>query len=331
MKPTEKIEILFLSKNEVENLVNLEDAVVAAEEAFRILGEGQLVEAHQVLPINGPNITAVFPTYLKSVELYGLKQVSVYKEREPSDNLPSIWGSLIILNHVKNGLPYTIMDGTAITNMRSAGGHAVVAAKYLAKKNPKTLAIIGCGAQGRNGFQSFINTFPIEHVKIYDAYAHALSFYDEIKGQVDVEVEIANSPKDVVANADIILMATTSPKPIIFEPWIEKGCFVAGLMGLQDIDPMLGVKADKWILGNHKSDGQMIIEGKGELASPKEVNKNNVYADMGEIVTGLKSCRKNEEERILYTHMGMGAHDILLSHEAYKNAVKKGLGTKIYL
>ena len=208
--------ILFLSKSEVESLITPEDAVYAAEQAYRALGEGQLTQYHLVMPIKGPNIINTMPTYVKSLNLYGMKQVNVYYQREPGDNLPLIWGSLIILTHPENALPYAMMDGTSITNMRTAGGHAVVAAKYLAKKDSKTLAIIGCGAQARTGLQSLVNNFPLELVKIYDIKPEAMSaFREEMGKEFTVWIIPAASAEEAVEEADIILVATSAfvPEP----------------------------------------------------------------------------------------------------------------------
>ena len=62
-----------------------------------------------------------------------------------------------------------------------------------------------------------------------------------------------------------------------------------------------------------------------------QLSRDNVYADMGEIVTGTKPGHENDQERIVYTHLGMGGHDIILANIAYTRAVEKGKGVKIYL
>lgn len=327
----QKVEILFLSKSDVESLITVKDAADAAEQAYRALGQGQLAQYHIVMPIKGPNIINTMPTYIKSLNLYGMKQVNVYYRREPGDNLPLIWGSLIVLTHPENALPYAIMDGTEITNMRTAGGHAVVAAKYLAKKGSKTLAIIGCGAEARHGFRSLMNNFSLELVKIYDIKPEAMSaFTKEMGKEFTIRIMPVGSAKEAVEGADIILLVTSALEPVVLEPWVEKGCFVAGLTAFRDLDPMLSVKADKWVLGTHEGDNSLIIEGHG-IPVPKEISKDNVYADMGEIVTGAKPGRENDRERILYTHLGMGGHDVVLAHIAYTRAVERGKGIKIYL
>lgn len=266
--------------------------------------------------------------YLKSLNLYGLKQADVYCQRDPGDSLPMLWGSLIVLTRPENALPYAIMDGTSITNMRTAGGHVVVAAKYLARKDSKTLAIIGCGAEGRTGFQSLLNNFPLELVKIYDLKQETVTtFLEEMNKEFTVRIVPATSTKEAVAGADIILTATSASELVVLEPWVEKGCFVAGVTAFRDLDPMLSVTADKWVLGAHELDNHLIIEGHAAPVA-KEISRENVYADMGEIVTGAKPGRETNQERIVYTHMGMGAHDVILANMAYNRAVKKGKGHK---
>jgi len=331
MEESPEVGILCLSKKEVERLIDVEDAVYAAEEAYRALGEGQISQLHPGLKIKGSNIINTMPAYIKSKNLYGMKQVNVYYERESGDNLPRIWGSLVILTNPDNALPYAIMDGTAITNMRTAGGHAVVAAKYLARKDAKTLAIVGCGAEARTGFRSLMNNFNLEMVKVCDLKPEAMEdFITEMDPDYDVEIIPVNSIEEAVKGAALVWMVTSAPKSVLLpEGWVAKGSFVAGLSGFRDIDPDLSHMADKWVLGVHEGDGEL-IDKKVDMF-PEGITKANVYADMGEIVTGVKPGRDNDDERIVYTHMGMGGHDIMLAQIAYERAVVQGVGTKIFL
>jgi ornithine cyclodeaminase/alanine dehydrogenase-like protein (mu-crystallin family) len=111
---------------------------------------------------------------------------------------------------------------------------------------------------------------------------------------------------------------------VLTESAVPAGCFVAGLCLFQDIDPELSRKSDKWVIGNRVSDGAILFKD-------NRLSCELVYADMGEIVTGSKPGRENNQERILYTHMGMGAHDVVLAHRAYTKALKEGKGIKIRL
>jgi len=332
------VEVLVLSKAEIENLVSVKDIVDSVEVAFKALGTpGELTMPQKdemfVGPLADRNIFIAMPTYVKPISAAGIKWISVYQTQKPG--IPSVWGSVLILNDPETSLPYAIMDATGITNLRTAGGHAAVAAKYLARKDSKTMAIIGCGFQARTGLASFNYLFPLEEVKVYDIKTEAMSaFKEEMSKQVSAQIIPSKTAQEAVEGADLVLMVTFAPEPVVFEPWIKEGCFVAGTMRFQDLDPMLSKKVDKWVLGDNSSDGHLIIDYYNCKLYDKidlELSRDDVYGDMGEIVTGAKPGRENDKERTLFTHMGMGAHDIALAQTAYSKAKEKGIGTKVKL
>lgn len=332
-----KVEVLILTMGEIEKLISRKDAIDAVETAYKALGtEGQLFQPQkQPILLDAPenkNFLMAMPSYVKSIGVVGFKWGGVYSNQKPG--IPSAWGAVIVLNDPETGIPYTIMDGIAITNMRTAGGHAVVAAKHLAKKNSKTIAIIGCGAEGHSGLPAFNDFFPLEVVKIYDIKSEAMAAYQQKMSEVvSARIIPSKSGEEAVEDADIILMATLSQTPVVFEPWVPKGCFVAALTRFLDLDYKLSEKVDKWVLGDKKSDGHLIVDRNkwSNHARGVVVSWDNVYADMGEIITGVKPGRENDRERILYTHMGMGAHDLALAQIAYNRAKERGIGTKVRL
>ena len=330
------VEVLVLTKAEVENLISRKDVIDAVETAYKALGTGQLVMPQkEPLWIDEPNcqnFLIAMPTYLKSINVAGIKWANLYFNRGEYSYIPATWGDIVILNKPETGLPYAIMDGTTITNIRTGGGHAVVAAKYLAKENSKTLAIIGCGAEAYVSFPAFMDNFPLELVKMCDIKPEAMSALQEaMSKEFSVQTVQTTSAQEAVKGADIILMITSSHKPVVLEPWVEPGCFVAGMFGFYDLDPMLSKKADKWVLGAYKSDIHLIVEDKGAPGVTMPLSKDDVYADMGEVITGAKPGRENNQERIVYTHLGMGAHDVALAQIVYCKAKERGIGTKVKL
>jgi ornithine cyclodeaminase/alanine dehydrogenase-like protein (mu-crystallin family) len=332
-----QIEVLVLTMEEVEKLISRQDVLDAVETAYKALGTKDQLFQPQKEPIyvDHPehyNFVIAMPCYLRSTGVAGVKWGGFYGHQQPG--IPACWGAIIALNNPENGQPYAIMDGTYITNVRTAGGHAAVAAKYLAKKDSKTMAVIGCGTEGRAGLPSFNDLFPLETVKIYDVNPETMSTYKrELSKQVSANIIPTNSAEEAVKDTDIILIATASHKPVVLEPWVPPGCFVAALTRFLDLDYKLSEKADKWVIGDKKTDGHMIVDRHtwSDHADGVIVSWDNVYADMGEIVTGAKPGRENDRERILYTHMGMGAHDVALAQIAYKRAVEKGVGKKVRL
>ncbi len=330
-----KTKVLILSHEDVKSVITGKLVVDAVESAFREWGTGQLEQVQKVPLVMDDkrlNILIAEPAYLKSKDVVGMKWANLYFNRPPGYDIPASWGVLTILNKPESGVPYAIMEGTLITRMRTGGGHAVVSAKYLAKKNSKILGIVGCGEEARAGFRGLVDNFPIETVKICDIKPEAVTaFQKEMAQEYSVKIVPAGSPKETVEETDIVLMATSSraKEPIVFEPWIGPGCFVDGIVGFMDLDPALSEKTDKWVLGHRESDGFLIVDGK--VGHGPKLSHDDVYADMGEIVTGKKPGRENDNERIVYTHMGMGAHDVAVAQKVYEKAVAKGIGLEVYL
>ncbi|MCK9216609.1 MAG: hypothetical protein M0P77_01620 [Firmicutes bacterium] len=330
------VEILFLNKKEVEEVITREEIEEAVELAFRTAGEGKLIQpVKSYLAVDSPknrNHFISMPTYLETINVAGIKWCCLYWDREPGIP-PVTWGDILILNYRSNGLPYAIMDCTTITNERTAA-HSVIAAKYLAKKNSKTAAIIGCGATSQTALPGLLGYFGLEKAKIYDIKPEMMDIYEKnIKKQTSSPINIVkcSSNEEAVKDADIVIVGTSSMEPIVKENWIAEGACVIALNSFCDLDPKLSMKADKWVLGNKKSDNSTIVMKETAITPIEELSVDNVYADLGEIIAGKVIGRENEKERIVYTHKGMGALDVAVGDIVYKNAKKAGIGNMIKL
>jgi ornithine cyclodeaminase len=64
-----------------------------------------------------------------------------------------------------------------------------------------------------------------------------------------------------------------------------------------------------------------------DLIHAEKLRDEHIYAEIGEIVAGLKPGRTSEEERILFWHKGFAISDIVLGHLVYQKALEQGIGT----
>lgn len=321
--------IRMLSRDEVRSLLQPEEVVKAVEETFRALGNGELLH-----PVKEPmyvddekcNMLLAMPAYIKPQHVAGVKWVNLFRKQQPS--LPSSLGNLLILSHGENGTPFAILEASDITTMRTAGGHAVVAAKYLAKKDPSVLSVIGCGEEAVSGIRSFLKVFTLNKLCVFDVREEAMERIRALFGE-QVEVECCSDAKQAAVQADILLMATTARKPLVAYAWLRPGCFVAGMYAFHDLDRTMARKADKWVLGSRETDYHQI------LCDPAlkecQLTMELVHADLGEIVVGKRPGRENDEEIIVYTHMGMGALDVAVGKLVYDRAVTQEIGRMIDL
>ena len=322
------VTIRMISKSQVEELVSVEDVIDAVEGTFRELGNGTIFH-----PIHEPiwmeedraNMILAMPAYVTSSRLVGAKWVNMFSRQQPG--LPASHGNLLVLSSAENGLPYAIIEASAITAMRTAGGHGVVSAKYLAKKDSSVLAVIGCGEEAKSGIKGYLHMFPgIQTLNVFDIRPQAMKEMQELFGE-RLEIVCCDSAESAVRPADIVLLVTTATKPIVMFDWLKKGSFVSGMYSFNDLDPECSRKADKWYLGGREIDTHNIINS--PPMRKNHLSAENVFGDMGEVVTGKCPGRENDQEIIVYTHMGMGALDVVVGDIIYKRAVDRNIGTII--
>jgi len=56
-----------------------------------------------------------------------------------------------------------------------------------------------------------------------------------------------------------------------------------------------------------------------------------LYAEIGEVVAGLKPGRQNEEELIFDMNIGMGVVDVVVAKDVLKRAINENIGTRLPL
>jgi alanine dehydrogenase len=323
-------EILYLSQADVKATgLAIENVIKIVEDVFRAHGEGNYIMPPKVAihPIIGSFIHAM-PAFLPKVGALGIKWVSGYPTN-PERGLPTIIG-VIIINDPETGMPLTIMDGTWITELRTAAVTAV-GAKYLAKKDAEIVGIIGTGVQGRYQLIALNEMISIRKVKVFDKSRERMKKYiDEMKKTLKIDIAAVNGPEDVVRNSDVIITATAGAKETLVNiSWLNHGVFGVPIEGEPVWDRRTPFFVDKFVVDNWeqcKHGGQFYSEiEKGILT------KERVYAELGEIVVGRKKGRESDNERIVLWARGMATLDVAIAHVVYQMALTKGLGQRVYL
>lgn len=318
-----KIDFLYLSQKEVIDVgLSMKDAISIVEDVFREHGLKQFENPPKpgIHPLSDAFIHAM-PAYLPRKKAGGMKWVSGFPGNYKL-GLPTIMG-LIVLNDVNTGQPLVVMDGGYITNVRTAAVSAV-AAKYLANKDAKVLAIVGAGIQGRYHLLSLQEVLPqIEVVKVYDTNAEASQrFIALMKEHVPFRLEQGHSVRNVMEGADIIVTATGHLEERLFkENWVGKGA-LALPVHTRGWELATLSKVDKFIVDDWAQFNSFVGGADGYYAPLPDL-----YGQLGEIVVGEKPGRENREERIIDFNVGVAVHDVLMAAVILERAKEKGLGT----
>jgi ornithine cyclodeaminase/alanine dehydrogenase-like protein (mu-crystallin family) len=128
--------------------------------------------------------------------------------------LPSIYGT-VVLNDTKTGEPLAIMDGSAITAMRTAAVSAV-GIRHLSPTDSHSLGIIGTGTQGIWQALFACSEREINDVWAFDQNTENLKHFSEkVKSKYPmIRIKQAADSSEVAMNSDIIICATNSQSPV---------------------------------------------------------------------------------------------------------------------
>ncbi len=321
---------LLLTEKEVRQLLSIDEVMKAVESAFREKGLGNVqMPAKLYLFYNKYNgDLRAMPSYLEELDISAVKVVNVHPDNRLKYSLPTVMATIVLIDP-KNGAPLAIMGGTAITDMRTgaAGG---VAAKYLARKDSKTVGLVGAGAQARTQLMALLSLYgEIEEVRVWSRTKSTRdAFVAEMKPDSNVAKMVATDKvKDAVEGASIVVTTTPSRKPIVMSDWVEDGthlsCIGADAPGKEELDPEILKRAkiivDDWEQASHS----------GEINVPLSkgmITRQNIWGEIGEVVAGLKLGRTSLDEITIFTSTGLAVQDAVTAELAYKKAVAKGIG-----
>jgi len=326
------VKTLLLSTGDVKKLLDMNDVLTAVENAFRLRGLGRVQMPAKMYiffeKYNGDIRT--MPSYIEDLGIAAVKIVNVHVDNPKKFNLRTVMATLVLIDPA-TGAPLSIMDGSIVTDMRT-GAASGVASKYLARKDSRTLGLIGAGTQSHTQLQAIVNALgKLDEVNIYDIVPEtAKAFAEEAmktysKGVKTIKA--VSEPKEAVSGMDIVVTCTPSRKPIVKDSWVSKGqhfnCIGADAPGKEEMDPAILKRAkvviDDWEQARHS----------GEINVPISLglfSEKDVYGNIGDIVAGKKPGRTSHDEITIFCSTGLAIQDAVTAKLAYDAAKKKGVG-----
>ena len=322
-------EVLILSRKDLEQLLSLEDIIPAVEKAFSLYAKGKAKLAESIqIDVEEPKGEFHIKSGMLQLDspYVCLKMNGAYFDNPTRYGLPSICG-LILLYSGLNGRPLAIMESGYITLLRT-GAAGAVAAKYLAKRNSKKVSVIGCGNQGRIQLKALSTMLSLEKVFAYDQDQQKKKAYaQEMSEELGIEVMPAGSLQEAVSQADIIVTCTPAQKAFLQNSWVKGGTFICAIgadsPGKQELESIIFRRA-RVVVDSLK---QCLKAGEIQHALKKGIlAESDIYAELGEITSGKKPGRQNEEELIIFDSTGLAAQDAIAAALAYDKAKERNLG-----
>jgi ornithine cyclodeaminase/alanine dehydrogenase-like protein (mu-crystallin family) len=318
---------LVLTQGDILALLTPGDCRRAVEEGFALHAEGRSLPPGVLgvhVPGGGFHIKAA--GLLLERPYFVAKTNANLPENGPRFGLPTIQGTLVLCD-AEAGYPLAIMDSMALTALRTAAATAV-AAEHLARANARVATILGCGAQASAQLAALLEVCKVDRVLVHDLdHDRAHRFAETHRLKHGLRIEAADDALSAARASDICVTCTTSRRPILGPGDVARGAFIAAVGAdnpvKQEIAPAL-MAASKIVVDSL----QQCLEI-GDLHHAVEagaVRREDVYAEIGEIVAGRKPGRVSDDEIIVFDSTGTALQDVAAAAMAYRNAAAAGRG-----
>jgi len=246
-------------------------------------------------------------------------------------SLPTIQGAVLLFDACCGSL-LAVMDSIEITLRRTAAASAL-AARYLARDDARSIAICGCGEQGRAQLAALAGVTRLHRAIAWDIdYKKAQAFAQEMACRIPIEVRAVEDVRDATRGSDIIVTATTAQTPFLTRDCVAAGTFVAAVgadnPSKSELAPdllaastvVVDALAQCAVMGDlhHAIDAGLIAAG-------------DVYAELGDLVLGRTRGRIDARQITVFDSTGVGIQDAASAAWIYRRAVERNVGTMIAL
>ena len=324
---------LWLTRSDVQKLVDMPAAIDAVADAYRSVYQGEAeVPVRSNIPVaayEGSLMT--MPAYLGGdVDALGAKLISFYGTNPAKRGLPAIQGKVVLFDAETGGLR-ALIDAESVTALRTgaAGG---VAARYLARADARTLTIFGSGAQAPFQVEAAICERPIEQVLVLSRQnSHAEALAALIASRFGVSARATVDIDGAVRAADIVVTATSAHDPLFSGALLQPGVQVTGIGShvpeAREVDS-LTLRRAKVIVDQASA----CLAEAGDLIQPIRAGRydpGQIYAEIGAIVAGDLPGREDIGEITFFKSVGLAAQDLAVAGLVYRRAVAEGAGRQL--
>ncbi|MCX7093917.1 MAG: ornithine cyclodeaminase [Methylobacter sp.] len=255
-------------------------------------------------------------------QFYTFKYVNGYPDNPLQGKLTVV--ALGLLSEVGSGYPLMLTEMTLLTAFRTAAT-GVLAAKYLARENAASLAIIGTGAQAEFQVLAFAATYPLESVRFFDTDPLAMAKFSHNMAAQKFRLMPCRSAAEAVCDADIAITATAAQKrQSLFEfEDIAPGAYIHAMGGDSPGKTELSAKLLNRVKLVVEYKPQSLVEGEVQQCSAELI-----HAELWELVCGKKPGRLDNQEITLFDSVGFALEDYSVLRVVYELAKHYHIGTE---
>jgi len=261
----------------------------------------------------------------------GVKTISVF-DGNPSRGLPRLL-SHYALHDASTGALLALMDGAHLTAVRTAATSAL-AATFLARPESSRVGVFGTGVQARSHLEALRARFPVtEALVVGRTPERGAAFAAAMERELGLRVRPAGGPEALMAEADIVVTATTAGAPLFPGRLLRPGHCVLAVgaftAATREVDSEAVRRArvfvDTWLGAMEEAGDVLIPLREGTIA------RSHVAGELADLVAGRVPGRRGDDEITLFKSVGSALEDLAAATLALEAAAAGALGRRIDL
>jgi len=347
--------MLILSNEDIERILPVGACLDVLEEAYRDLGNGKAatVPRYDVFSPTKPNEFYEYKTMsgvLPGRNIAALRlNSSVVKWYEKAggvrkDKLPVAGGDrfvgLVMLFSTETGEPLAIFPDGYVQKLRVAGASAI-AARYLARRDSKVMALLGAGWQASAHLVTLSMIRDLRQVRVFSPTPESRRrFVEEWSGKVAAQLVETGSAAEAIDGADMVIATTNSISPLFAGEILQPGMHVSCVKPCE-FDVATYRRADPLIIHWREAKPFQIVIGVDRQSIPdvsdgwqhpltREDTAIWDFPTLSELVNGQHPGRANNESISCFcNNVGLGLQFAAVGSEVLARAREARLGREI--
>jgi alanine dehydrogenase len=339
----------LLTEADVKAVLSMDDLIDVMASALQRFSTRQVEQpVRSVISVDGDAaFFGTMPAFVRAASQsdfggasLGAKLVTVFGANA-ARGLHTHLASIVLLDP-ETGALRALLDGRYITEARTAAVSAV-SSRLLARRTAASLAIIGSGVQARSHLEALSRVHRLKQVAVWSPNKlHRDQFVECARTATgsdprsdtgsDPKVSAVDHPGEAVVGADVIVLVTASPTPVIESGWVKPGAHVISVGACRptqrEMDPALTARARLFVDSREAA----LVESGDVVLGIQEgrFGADHIAGEIGEVVNGAPG-RRSDTDITIFKSLGMAVEDVTAADLAYRRAVEQGIGTELTL
>ncbi len=314
---------IFLTENDVKEILTMDMALDTVEESFRLMAEGTATNSPRSR-IRLPNGVLNFMAgAAPGAGVMGFKSYGVAR------GYPVKF--YVQLSSTETGELLAVIEASYLGQIRT-GAASGVATKYMAKENASSVGVVGSGYQARTQLEAVCKVRPITSARVYSRKPeNREKFATDMSASLGIDVHASESGEACVKDVDVAITMTSASRPVLEGDWLSSGTHInaagANHWMRRELDGKAVGRVDVVVTDDIE---QAKLEC-GDLIYPNEFGtiRWEQVISLSDVIAGRAKGRNSDEDITLFESQGLALEDLTTGMHIYNIAKERGLGQQL--